>query len=260
MNSTEQIVGIDVGGSSIKAAAVDLARGELASSREVIETPTGFSFDAVVERICEAAGRFPEAKAVGVGFPAAVRGGVIESPPTAHEVGGWLGKDLAGVLAGALSKPVAVANDADCAGMAEIARLAPAEAQAGVVICLTLGTGVGSAVFVDGELVPNTELGKLFLPSSSDVAEHWIASRIKTEEDLSWEVWAKRLNVYLAQIDRLFLPSRVILGGGISRDADHFLPLLKIRCPVVAAEGGNDAGIIGAARATQVRSAAPQSS
>ncbi len=249
MEESAHTLGIDVGGSSIKAALVDSARGVLVSERVVIETPSGFAFSEIVDRLCEVARSHASASAIGVGFPAAVRAGIVESPPTAHEVDGWIGCDLAQALCDALGCDVSVANDADCAGLAEIARLTPEERR-GVVICLTLGTGVGSALFVEGTLVPNSELGKLYLADSSEVAEQSVASRIKTEANLSWEEWADRLGGYLAQVDRLFLPSRVILGGGVSADADLFLPLLRMRCPVVAAQSGNDAGIIGAARAT----------
>ena len=249
MEQSAHTLGIDVGGSSIKAALVDSARGVLVSERVVFETPSGFAFLEMVDRLSEVSRSHPSAVAIGIGFPAAVRAGIVESPPTAHEVEGWVGRDLAQALREALDRDVSVANDADCAGMAEIARLTEEERR-GVVICLTLGTGVGSALFVDGTLVPNSELGKLYLAESSEVAEQSVASRIKTEANLSWEEWADRLDAYLAQVDRLFLPSRVILGGGVSADAERFLPRLRMRCPIVAAQSGNDAGIIGAARAT----------
>lgn len=246
MDESTTILGIDVGGSSIKAARVDIARGELVSERVMIDTPSNFTFSAVVDRLSEVARSQPRVSAIGIGFPAAVRGGIVESPPTAHEVSGWVGRDLAQALHEAIGQEVSVANDADCAGMAEVARLTE-ETRRGVVICLTLGTGVGSSLFVDGTLVPNTELGKLYRAGSTEVAELSVASRVKTEAGLSWDDWAARLNDYLAQVDRLFLPSRVILGGGISAEAGRFLPRLRMRCPVVAAESGNDAGIIGAA-------------
>ena len=203
MSESKPILGIDVGGSSIKAALVDTERGELVSDRYVVETPIDFAFSAILDRLAQICRAHPVASKMGIGFPAAVRAGVIESPPTAHEVEGWVGRNLAQALQEVSGHPVVVANDADCAGVAEVALLNDEERR-GVIVCLTLGTGVGSAVFVDGKLVPNTELGKLFLTDKADVAEQSVSSRIRVEANLSWAAWAGRLNDYLAQIDRLF--------------------------------------------------------
>jgi polyphosphate glucokinase len=246
-------LGIDVGGSSIKAALVDVGKGELVSERSHVATPADFAVDAVLDAIVELARAHADLDpgagvAIGVGFPAAVVRGVVASPPTAHEFAGWVGRDLSSALRERIGRRVTVANDADVAGLAEM-RFGAGRGRTGVVVILTLGTGIGSALFNDGVLVANTELGKLYLEDADEVAELSVASRLRTEEGLSWEVWTRRLETYLRHVDRLFTPDLIIVGGGISADADHFLPGIEIRSDLRAARLRNDAGIVGAATA-----------
>jgi polyphosphate glucokinase len=240
-------IGIDVGGSSIKAALVDTGSGRVVETYAPQATSRTFEREAVSTQIVTIVQQIDQDTAVGVGFPAAVQDGVIAGPPTAHEYEGWIGYDMASSLSNLSGKTVRVANDADVAGSAELA-FGAGRGHAGVVIVLTLGTGVGSALFCGGRLVPNSELGKLYLASSAEVAERSVASRIKTESNLSWDVWSARLQAYLRQVDRLFSPELVILGGAISQDAHHFLSKLSMRCEIRAAELTNDAGSIGAAQ------------
>ena len=234
-----------MGGSSIKSALVDLETGECVDSRTPTPTPP-FQRSAISEAVLEIVRGFGARCEVGVGFPATIQHGIVTSPPTAHEVDGWVGFDLAASLEGALGRAVRVGNDADVAGLAEV-RFGAARDQPGVVLVLTLGTGIGSALFNRGQLVPNTELGKLYLASSREAAERSVASRVKTEAGLSWRDWTARLDAYLAHVDRLFSPDLVILGGGISVEATRFIPDLSIRCEVRAAALTQDAGVIGAA-------------
>jgi polyphosphate glucokinase len=247
-------LGIDVGGTSLKGAVVDLTTGALMSPTVRVDTPSDFTLDSVTAAVLDlvgaaAVGEFAVGElAVGVGFPAVVRRGIVCSPPTAHEFAGWVGVDLAAHLTATLHRPVGVANDADAAGLAEMA-FGVAHGRAGVVIVLTLGTGVGSAVFVDGALVPNTELGKLYLAGDPAVVELAVAGRVKTEDGLSFSEWGPRLAAYLDHLDRLFTPDLIVIGGGISADWSEFAPYLQVRCEVVPARLRNDAGIVGAALA-----------
>lgn len=251
-------LGVDIGGSGIKGAIVDVARGEMVSDRIRVDTPRGFEPDAIVDAVAEivdrigAGGRGPggtddaDLPAVGLGFPAVVSHGVVKSPPTAHEFEGWIGLDLRARLSERLGVPVAVVNDADVAGIAEMA-FGAGRGVDGLVIIVTLGTGIGSAVFADGRLVPNTEFGKLYLSDRTEVAEQQVAERVRGVEDLTWEQYGERLHEYLSHLDRLFTPDLVIVGGGVSKKHTKFLPQVDIRCPVVPAELRNAAGIVGAA-------------
>jgi polyphosphate glucokinase len=246
MGDARARLGIDIGGSSIKGALVDEASGEILSERVVIPTPPGFEFDDVVEGIVEVAQRHAFEGAFGVGFPAVLARGVVKSRPTAHAFEGWIGRNLEAALCGRHGAAVTVMNDADAAGLAEM-RLGAGRGQTGVVLVFTLGTGVGSALFVDGMLVPNTELGKLYLENAGGVAELSVASRLRTEDSLSWEAWGARRGAYLRHVEELFSPDLIIVGGGVSADADRFLPGIRLDCELRPAGLRNDAGIVGAA-------------
>lgn len=248
MSGDRRLIGVDVGGSGIKAALVDADAGSFIGDRRRIDTPAGFDFDDIVSTIATLVADLGGADAVGVGFPGVVAHGVVKSPPTAHEYSGWLGRDLGKAISDAVDAPAIVLNDADAAGVAEV-RFGAGRDRDGMVMIFTLGTGVGSAVFVDGELVPNTELGKLFLDGHDDVAELYMADRVRTAEDLDWEAYGGRLHEYFAHIDRLFTPDLVVVGGGVSKKHEKFLPQVDIRVPVVAAQLRNQAGIVGAATA-----------
>ncbi|MEM7285417.1 MAG: ROK family protein [Actinomycetota bacterium] len=248
MSGDRRLIGVDIGGSGIKAAVVDADAGAFEGERQRIDTPDGFDFDDIVATVAALVAELGGADAVGVGFPGVVAHGVVKSPPTAHEYPGWLGRDLAKAIGGAGDAPAIVLNDADAAGVAEV-RFGAGRDRDGLVMIFTLGTGVGSAVFVDGELVPNTELGKLFLEGHDDVAELYMADRVRTDEDLSWEAYGRRLHEYFAHVDRLFTPDLVVIGGGVSKKHEKFLDEVDIRVPVVPAELRNQAGIVGAATA-----------
>lgn len=235
-------IGIDVGGSGIKAAVVDTATGELCTERLRVDTPQPATPDAVVAATRNLIAPFPHDLPVGAGFPAPVVNGVTTT--AAHVDGAWVGAPARDLFSHGLGRPVAVLNDADAAGVAE-ARFGAAAGVAGVVVLLTLGTGIGSAVLHDGVLLPNTELGHLEVRGKE--AEQRAAASVRERKGLSWQEWASRLSEVITVVDRLFSPDLVLLGGGVSRKADRFIPLLEVRPPVRAAELENRAGVIGAA-------------
>jgi polyphosphate glucokinase len=236
-------IGIDFGGSGIKAAPVDLSRGDFATERQRISTPQPATPDAVAAVMVELVGRFPEATGpVGVAIPGVVRSGVVHSAANIDK--GWIDTDADALLTDRLGRDVHVVNDADAAGVAEL-RYGAAEGRSGLVILTTLGTGIGSALLYDGVLVPNSELGHLEI--DGHVAESRAAASIKTNENLSWEEWAKRLTTYYRTLEKLFSPDLLVVGGGVSKDADKFLHLIEIDTEIIPATLRNRAGIIGAA-------------
>jgi polyphosphate glucokinase len=237
-----ECIGIDVGGSGIKAGVVDTERGALTGRRVRLPTPQPASPDAVVEAAAALAGPLGGGLPVGIGFPAAVRGGTTLTAANVDPA--WIGLPAEERFSVALGRPVVVLNDADAAGLAEV-RFGAGRAVPGVVLLLTLGTGIGSALFIDGRLVPNTELGHLELRGKD--AEHRAAASVRDARHLSWKAWAGRLDEYLDMVERLFFPDLIILGGGVSKDADRFVPLLTTRARVVPATLRNEAGIVGAA-------------
>lgn len=246
----DHYLGIDVGGSGIKGALVDLTKGEFVSDRIRIPTPEGFGMDDVSATIGEIIKSFNYTGKVGVGFPAPVRlsDGTVLADPTAHHVPGWRGRSASEAFSKASGCEVTVVNDADAAGLAE-ARFGAGMGVEGTILVLTLGTGVGSALIYNGQLVPNTELGKLYLKGQDDHSEQYMAGRIKDEQDLSHIEWGKRLNEYLVYVNWLFDPHMIILGGGISKKFDKYKETLDVDTIVVPATMRNKAGIIGAAAA-----------
>lgn len=237
--------GVDIGGSGIKGAPVDLVRGVLAQERQKVLTPHPAAPAAVVGAVCEVVDHFGLRGPVGITFPGVVVDG--HTMTAANVDAGWIGLDAVDHFEQALGRPVALLNDADAAGVAEMAFGAGRD-RGGVVIMLTFGTGIGSALFVDGALVPNTELGHLELGGKD--AERHASSAARERHDLSWAKWAERVDRYLAHVEMLFSPQLVIIGGGVSRKHDKFLPLLqRRRAEVVPAQLLNDAGIVGAAMA-----------
>jgi polyphosphate glucokinase len=247
--STGIAIGVDVGGSAIKAGAVDTASGHLVGSRRTVATPQPSTPAAVVDVIAGLVARIERetgapAAGVGVGVPSVVIRGVTKSAANIDRA--WIGFDAGGALGAAIGRPVLVLNDADAAGLAEM-RFGAGAGRRGTVFVLTLGTGLGSALFTDGKLVPNTELGHMEIGGGD--AEHRSAAVARVRDKLSWKAWAADLDEHLHAIDRLFWPDLIILGGGVSQDADRFLPYLTVRPPVVPAELRNDAGIVGAAMA-----------
>lgn len=235
-------IGIDVGGSGVKAALVDVAAGEFVGDRVRVDTPQPATPDAVVSAARELIAEFPSDLPVGVGFPAPVIGGVTTT--AANVDAGWVGAPAAELFTRGLGRPVVVVNDADAAGVGE-ARHGAARDVPGVVLLLTLGTGIGSALINDGVLVPNTELGHLQVRGHD--AEHLAAAAVRDDEGLSWHEWAARLSEVIGAMDAILWPDLVLLGGGVSRKSDKFIPLLDVRPPVRPAALRNRAGIIGAA-------------
>jgi polyphosphate glucokinase len=236
--------GIDVGGSGIKGGEVDLKTGTLIGNRLRIPTPEPSTPDAVAEVAARIVHEFGWQHRLGVTLPCVVKNGVtLTAANVDHQ---WIGADAAKVLHQAIGRPVVVLNDADAAGIAEMRYGAGRDAR-GVVVLLTFGTGIGSAVFSDGELVPNTEFGHL--PMDGKDAEDLAAASVKEELGLSWQEWAPRVSRYLAVLENLIWPDLIIAGGGVSKQAVKWLPLLTNRTPVVAAQLRNDAGIVGAALA-----------
>ncbi len=237
--------GIDIGGSGIKGAPVDLGAGEFSAERLRIPTPaesTPANVAEVVAEIVTSFGRAAGTRPVGVTFPAVIQHGVAATAANVDK--SWVGTDVDALLTERLGRSVHVVNDADAAGLAEV-RYGAAKDARGVVLVATLGTGIGSALFVDGVLVPNTELGHLELDGHD--AETRAADSAREREDLSWEKWAKRVQRYFSHVENLFWPDLIVVGGGVSKKHEKWLPLLDLRTPIVPAGLRNDAGIIGAA-------------
>src|SRR3954467_8385001 len=246
--------GIDIGGSGIKGCPVDLDAGAFAAERIRTPTPSPSTPAAVAEVVAAIVQEFGDAAGtgpVGVTFPAVIQHGVARAAANVDK--SWIGTDVDALLRERLGRPVRVLNDADAAGYAE-AKFGAAKGVAGTVVMATLGTGIGSALIVDGVLVPNTELGHLEVDSKD--AETRAADSARDREDLSWAQWAKRLTRYFQAIEQLFWPDLIVVGGGVSKKADKFLPLLDIRTPIVPAQLRNDGGIVGAALLATERSVA----
>lgn len=241
------ILGIDIGGSGIKGALVNLDSGEFASERIRIETPASFEIGAVTETIATLVKEFDYEGPVGVGFPAAVAKGIVLTPPTAHHVPGWVQQSVDRRFSEATGHEVMVLNDADAAGLAEV-RYGAGQGVDGVVITITLGTGVGGGLFMDGKLVPNLEIGKIFLESHDDVAEQYMAGRIKKEHGLEWFEYGERLNEFCLHVEHVFSPQLIIIGGGVSKKHKKFMSEDQLkRTRIVPAQLRNQAGIVGAA-------------
>ncbi len=237
-------LGIDIGGTGIKAALVDLDAGKLVTARRRVLTPQPPKPAAVCKTIAKlgASDEYRDATVVGAGFPGVIKAGVAY---TAANLGAsWVGKDVASLFAAALGRSVAVANDADVAGLAEL-RYGAGRGQQGVVAMVTLGTGIGSGLFLDGRLVPNSELGHIEIRGKD--AERTAAALVRETKKLSWKRWAKDVEAYLQKLEALIWPDLIIIGGGVSATPEKFLPLIKTRTKVVPATLGNEAGIIGAA-------------
>jgi polyphosphate glucokinase len=238
-------LGIDVGGSGIKGAPVDLERGEFAADRIRVETPEGASPEAVCRVIGQIVEHFDGAHGdapIGVTIPGVVTSGVVRSAANIDK--SWIGFDVQAHLRALLRHPVVVVNDADAAGIGEMHHGA-ARGRGGLVVLTTLGTGIGTALIHDGVLVPNSELGHLEIDGAE--AERRAAASAREREGLSWEEWAGRLQRYYGHVEALLWPDLFVVGGGVSKHAERFLPLLELRTPVVAARLENRAGIIGAA-------------
>jgi len=237
-----QILGIDIGGSGIKGAIVDTTDGLVIGERFRIPTPSPATPLAVAGATRMLVEHFAWERPIGVGFPAVIRNGV--SLTAANVDKAWIGTDVQALLRETCGRPAVVANDADVAGLAEM-RLGAGRGAQGVVLTVTLGTGIGTALFVDGKLVPNTELGHLELHGQD--AELLASDAARERDDLNWKRWAKRVDDYLHMLHRYFWPELIIVGGGVSKKHEKFLPRLTVETRVVPAELRNHAGIVGAA-------------
>ena len=239
-------LGIDVGGSGIKGAPVDLDAGDFTMDRYKIPTPARSTPEAVCEVIAQIVEHFDDVKAdspIGVTVPGVVQHGVVKTAANIDKA--WVGCEIEKLLEDRLQHDVVVVNDADAAGVGEL-EFGAARDERGLVVLTTLGTGIGSAIFNEGVLVPNSELGHFELNGVD--AETIAASSAKTREGLSYEEWAtERLQPYYRMLEDLLWPDLIVVGGGVSRKSEKFLPLLDLRTPIVPAELRNKAGIIGAA-------------
>jgi polyphosphate glucokinase len=245
-----QTLGIDIGGTGIKGAVVDTTTGELVTARSRILTPQPSTPEAVASVVAKLIADAEWHGLVGATFPAIIQHGVARSAANVDK--SWIGTDVDAVFTQAAggSTEVIVLNDADAAGIAE-ARFGAAKDVAGVVILLTFGTGIGSALLIDGTLVPNTELGHLELDGHD--AEKRAAASVRDDAKMSYRKWAKRVNDYMSHVEKLFTPDLFVVGGGVSKAADKWVPLLELNTPVKPAELLNDAGIVGAAIAAAER-------
>jgi polyphosphate glucokinase len=240
--------GIDIGGSGIKGAVVDTTTGDLRTQRVRVPTPKPSTPDKVAEVVLDLVTQASWTGKVGVTFPAVIKSGVARSAANVDE--SWIGTDVDAVFSKATGLEVTVLNDADAAGLAEV-RFGAAKDVTGVVILLTFGTGIGSGIFVNGQLVPNSELGHLELEGHD--AESRAAASVKDKQKMSYKQWAKRVQQYMSHVESLFSPDLFVVGGGVSKDADRWVPLLKLQTPVRPAQLLNNAGIVGAAMAAQER-------
>jgi polyphosphate glucokinase len=238
------VFGIDVGGSGIKGAPVDTETGELVLERVRVKTPKPATPEAIVETAVDVVRRSGWEGPVGCGFPAVVKDGVVRTAANIDDTN--VGFDLQGRLERELGAPVHVLNDGDAAGLAEM-RWGAGRGVEGVVLMLTLGTGIGTSLFAEGRLVPNTEFGHIEIRGQD--AEHRAADSARKREDLSWKEYAKRLDEYLHKVEDLLWPDLIVIGGGISKKSEKFFPHLTARTRVVPAQMLNEAGIVGAALA-----------
>ena len=238
------VLGIDIGGTGIKGAPVDVAAGRLVAERVKLPTPHPAAPDAVAPVIRQLVGQFAWQGPIGITFPGVVSAGTIRT--AANLDPGWIGVNGTAFLGEAAGQQVTVLNDADAAGIAEMG-VGAGQGQRGTVLLLTLGTGIGSALFYNGVLIPNTEFGHIEIGGKD--AEARASERAREEQDLSWGKWAGRVDTYLDKMEALLSPDLIIIGGGISKKSDKFLPRLTLRARVVPAALQNDAGIVGAAMA-----------
>ncbi len=240
-----RVLGIDIGGTGIKAAPVETDTGELMADRQKLATPQPATPDAVEQIVRDLVKDFSWTGPAGITFPGVVTKGVIQTAANVDH--SWIGVDAVKTFGANTQLQVTMINDADAAGVAEM-RFGAGKGVTGTVLMLTLGTGIGSALFIDGLLVPNTEFGHVQIRGKD--AEKRASDHAREEHDLSWGSWAGRVDEYLEHMEALLSPSLIIIGGGVSRKSDKFLPLLKgLRAKVVAATLQNDAGIVGAALA-----------
>lgn len=239
-----EALGIDIGGTGIKLARVETGEGELLSERLRVKTPSPSTPKRVAAAVAEALEKLDWGGGrAGCGFPGVVRGGVVLTAANVSKK--WIGTKASVLLGEVTGAPVAMGNDADLAGLAEMRFGAGRGRENGVVLMLTFGTGIGTALFHDGSLVPNFELGHLEIDGNE--AEKWASEKARLDEGLSFKAWSRRVNRYLERMHAYFWPDLIIFGGGISKKFDRFGPLLEAPCPIVPAQLRNRAGVVGAA-------------
>jgi polyphosphate glucokinase len=238
-------VGIDVGGSSIKCALVNVRTGAFASERFSTPTPAQDSTETLLAALKTVAANVPGDHAVGLAFPSVIRDGIVRTAANLNKA--WIGQPLAALASERLRRPVIAINDADAAGVAEL-RYGAARDVPGTVLLLTLGTGIGSALFVDGKLVPNTEFGHLQVAGRE--AERRASGRAKVEQNLSWDGWADELNLVLKEMHALLWPDLIVLCGGITEEPEKFMDKLHCEARLCIGALRSEAGIVGAAAAT----------
>jgi polyphosphate glucokinase len=239
----KQVLGIDFGGSGIKGAPVDLQSGKMLTERFRITTPVPATPELVADAMIKIVKNFKWKGPVGVGFPAVVQQGVAKSAANIDK--SWIGLNVVEYLSKATKLPVFVLNDADAAGLAEM-KYGAGLNEKGTVLLLTIGTGVGTVLFVKRRLVPNLEWGHVYMPNGQE-AELYTSDATRKKLELSWDDWGQRFNEYLVYMEQLINPDLIIIGGGVSKKMDKFQEFLTINCPLVPAQLMNDAGIVGAA-------------
>jgi polyphosphate glucokinase len=239
-----EVLGIDIGGTGIKGALVDTDSGDMLTERYRLLTPQPPTPEAMIETTAEIAKHFGWRGPMGCGFPAAVKHGVVYTAANVSKR--WIGFDLKEALQQRTGCNVVVLNDADAAGLAEM-RFGAGRDRGGVVLVVTLGTGVGTALFVAGRLVPNMELGHIEIGGKE--ADNWASANAREDAKLSWKKWSKRVDKYLNRMEQLIWPDLIIVGGGVSKKHEKFFPYLTLQTRVVPAQMRNQAGIIGAALA-----------
>ncbi|HEX9405049.1 MAG TPA: ROK family protein [Steroidobacteraceae bacterium] len=247
MTTSPLAIGIDVGGSSIKCALVDLRTGAFAGERFSTPTPAQDSIETLLNALETVVSNVPGDHPVGLAFPSVIRGGTVRTAANLNKA--WIGKSLAALASERLGRPVVAINDADAAGLAEL-RYGAARDVAGTVLLLTLGTGIGSALFIDGKLVPNTEFGHLQVAGRE--AELRASGRAKVDQHLSWDAWAEQLNQVLHELHALLWPDLIVLCGGITEEPEKFLDKLRCEARLCVGTLRSEAGIVGAAWATAV--------
>lgn len=246
---SSEYLGIDVGGSGIKAALVDVDAGEMLTERVRLDTPQPATPERVMETVTGIVDQFDYSGPIGVGFPAVIHDGVVETANNIDD--GWIGKNVADVVAKATGRNVTTINDADGAALAE-ARFGSANGVDGMVLTITFGTGIGSGLLIDGNLVPNLELGQLELDGHAP-AESYFSAKVRRAEGLDWDQWGARANRYLCHVDEVLNPDLFVIGGGIVKHWDSFSHTLDESLNLVRAEMGNNAGLVGAALAASPR-------
>ncbi|MBP7272877.1 MAG: ROK family protein [Saprospiraceae bacterium] len=240
----QKILGIDVGASGIKGAIVDIATGQIISDRFRLETPHPVMPDAVAETFAQVVKHFDWQGVIGCGFPAAMRKGVALTAANIDKA--WIGTDVESLFTAATGHPVYALNDADAAGVAEI-RYGVGRVENGTILLITIGTGLGSALFINGQLIPNTELGHVYLQGKKNDAEYSTSNAARERKEMSYTAWGEKFNEYLKHLNGLFYPDLIILGGGSSKKYEMFAPCITVPTKVVPAQLLNNAGIVGAA-------------